>query len=191
MRRALEHCWAHLIRDIRFLTKLPDEKTKVWAEQLEDRSRRMFQAWHKRNEMTDEGFRRSMMIHRDRFLELVRNPPSTKEAANLAARFALREYVVEGSDEVQSYDMSQDYFRFMFAEGVEPTNNHNEQQIRQCVIDRMITQGTRSEAGQRYHKRMWTALATCRKQQRNFFDFLKSSIEAKLNKQPAPSRLNG
>jgi len=186
-----QYCWAHLIRDIRFLKKLPDEKTKVWAEQLEDRSRRLFQAWHTRETMTVEGFRRSMMIHRDRFLELVRNPPSSKEAMNLAARFAIREYVVEGSNEVQSYDMSQDYFRFMFAEGVEPTNNHIEQQIRQCVIDRMITQGTRSEAGQRYHERMWTALATCRKQQRNFFDFLKSSIEAKLNKQTAPSLLNG
>ncbi len=132
-----------------------------------------------------------MMIHRDRFLELIRNPSASREAMNLAARFAIREYVVEGSDEVQSYDMSEDYFRFMFADGVEPTNNHNEQQIRQCVIDRMITQGTRSEAGQRYHERMWTALASCRKQQRNFFDFLKSSIEAKLNKRPAPSLLNG
>jgi hypothetical protein len=90
-----------------------------------------------RETMTVEGFRRSMMIHRDRFLELARNPPSSKEALNLAARFAIRECVVEGSDEVPSYDMSQDYFRFMFADGVEPTNNHNEQQIRQCVIDRM------------------------------------------------------
>jgi len=35
------YCWAHLIRDIRFLKKLPDEKTKVWAEQLENRSRRI------------------------------------------------------------------------------------------------------------------------------------------------------
>ena len=132
-----------------------------------------------------------MMIHRARFLELVRQPPCSQEATNLAARFAIREYVVEGTDEVQSYDMSQNYFRFMFAAGVEPTNNHNEQQIRQCVIDRMITQGTRSDAGQRFHERMWTALATCRKQQRNFFNFLKSSIEAKLNKQPAPSLLHG
>jgi transposase len=186
-----QYCWAHLIRDIRFLKKLPDEKTKVWAEQLEDRSRRLFQAWHSRDTMTVEGFRRSMMIHRDRFLELVRQPPSSQEAMNFAARFAMREYIVEGSDEVQSYDLSEDYFRFMFADGVEPTNNHNEQQIRQCVIDRMITQGTRSEAGQRYHERMWTALATCRKQQRNFFEFLKSSIEAKLSKRPAPSLLHG
>jgi len=30
---------------------------------------------------------------------------------------------------------------------------------------------------------------TCRKQQRNFFHFLKSSIEAKLKKQTAPSLL--
>ena len=43
------------------------------------------------------------------------------------------------------YCWAQDYFRFMFADGVEPTNNHDEQQIRQCVIDRMVTQGTRSE----------------------------------------------
>ena len=185
-----QYCWAHLIRDIRFLKKLPDKATKVWAEQLEDRSRKLFQAWHSRDTMTVEGFRRSMMIHRDRFMELVRNPPASKEAMNLAARFAKREYIVEGSDDVQSYDISEDYFRFLFADGVEPTNNHNEQQIRQCMIDRMITQGTRSEAGQRYHERMWTALATCRKQQRNFFDFLKSSIEAKLNKRPAPSLMN-
>jgi hypothetical protein len=42
----------------------------------------------------------------------------------------------------------------MFAEELEPTNNHSEQQIRHCVIERRITQGTRGEAGQRYHERM-------------------------------------
>jgi len=102
---------------------------------------------------------------------------------------AFREYIVEGTDEVQTYDMSQDYFRFMFADGVEPTNNHNEQQIRQCVIDRLITQGTRGEAGQRYHERMWTAIATCAKQNRSFFAFLHHSLVAKANLQPTPSLL--
>jgi hypothetical protein len=82
-----------------------------------------------------------------------------------------------------------DYFRFMFAEGVEPTNNHSEQQIRHCVIDRRITQGTRGVAGQRYHERMWTAIATCRKQKRSFFSFLHASINAKLQNQAAPSLL--
>ncbi len=186
-----QYCWAHLIRDIRFLEqKHPDEKTKAWAEQLLDRTRRLFSAWHRRDEMTDDGFRRSMLTHRDRFLELVRNPPLTKEAKNLAARFAIVEYMIEDSKKPQSYDLSQDYFRFMFADAaLEPTNNHSEQQIRHCVIDRLITQGTRGEAGQRYHERMWTMIATCKKQNRSVFSFLRDSITAKLDGKPTPSLL--
>ena len=80
--------------------------------------------------MTAEGFPRSKLTHRDRFLELVRQPPSAKEAQNLTARFTIVEYTSEESAEPETYDLSQDYFRFMFAEGVEPTNNHSEQQIR-------------------------------------------------------------
>lgn len=185
-----QYCWAHLIREMRFLSeKHPDMKTKAWAEQLVDRSRRLFSAWHRRDEMSEEGFHRSMVTHRDRFLELVRHPPSTKEAANLAARFAVIEYRQDDSERTETYDLSQDYFRFMFAEEVEPTNNHSEQQIRQCVIDRRITQGTRSEAGQRYHERMWTMIATCKKQNRNVFEFLQESISAKLSGTPSPSLL--
>jgi transposase len=185
-----QYCWAHLIRDIRFLAeKHPDRKTKAWAEQLLERSRRLFSAWHRRDEMTAEGFHRSMLTHRDRFLELVRQPPSSKEARNLAARFAIVEYTTEETEKPQAYDLSQDYFRFLFAEEVEPTNNHSEQQIRHCVIDRRITQGTRGEAGQRYHERMWTAIATCQKQQRNFFSFLQDSITAQLNNTEHPSLL--
>jgi hypothetical protein len=74
------------------------------------------------------------------------------------------EYHDEDSVELKRYDLYEDYFRFMFSSDVEPTNIHSEQQIRQCVIDRKITQGTRSNAGQRYHERMWTAIGTCKKQ---------------------------
>ena len=186
-----QYCWAHLIRDIRFLKeKHPDNKTKAWAEQLLHRSRRLFSAWHRRDEMSDDGFHRSMMTHRNKFLELVREPPSSKEAENLAARFATVEYTTDDSKDIRTYDRSDDYFRFMFADNVEPTNNHNEQQLRQCVIDRRITQGTRGEAGQRYHERMWTAIATCKKQNRNIFTFLLESITAKLSNQQAPSLLS-
>ncbi len=176
-----QYCWAHLIRDMRFLLKHPDKKTRAWAEQLLDRSRRLFSAWHRRDEMTEDGFVRSMNLQRDRFLEIMRKPPGTREATNLVARFAVVE-VTDGS----TYDMSQDYFRFTQATGVEPTNNHSEQQIRHVVIDRRITQGTRSEAGQRYNERMWTAIATCKKQNKNFFDFLLKSINAKREGNCAP-----
>ena len=135
--------------------------------------------------MTEAGLHQSMLTHRDRFLEIVRRPPDSKEAANLAARFAVVD-VTDGSN----YDMSQDYFRFMFAPNVEPTNNHSEQQVRHCVIDRRITQGTRSNTGERYHERMWSAIATCGKQNRSFFEFLKTSIEEKMNGRTAPSLLD-
>ena len=73
--------------------------------------------------MTDAGFYRSMVTHRDRFLEIVLKPPNSNEASNLTSRFLTIE-VADGSQ----YDMSQDYFRFMFEPGIEPTNNHSEQQ---------------------------------------------------------------
>jgi len=186
-----QYCWAHLIRDMRFLLKHPDPATQDWAEQLLERSRRLFSAWHRREQMTAEGFRRSMLTHRDRFLRVVRDPPGSREAQNLAVRFAEVDYRVEGTDELRQYDQSQDYFRFLFVEGLEPTNNHTEQQIRHCVIDRKITQGTRSEVGQRYLERVWTAIATCRKQARSFFSFLCESIAAKLDNRPAPSLIHG
>lgn len=172
------------IPDIRFLLKHPDKKTKAWAEQLLDRSRRMFSAWHRRDQMTDAGFHRSMITHRDRFLEIIWKPPDSKEAENLTERFLIVELVDGGT-----YDMSQDYFRFMFAPGVEPTNNPTEQQVRHCVIDRRITQGTRSESGQRYHERMWTGIATCDKQGRSFFHFLHESLTAILTGMEPPSLL--
>jgi len=123
-------------------------------------------------------------MHRDKFLDIAVHPPNVPEARALAERFA----VVQCEDGSR-YDMSQDYFRFFFEPGVEPTNNHTEQQVRHCVIDRRITQGTRSERGQRYHERMWSAIATCAKQGRSFFDFLQSSIHAHLKGQKGPSLL--
>lgn len=182
-----QYCWAHLIRDIRFLLKHPDEKTKAWAEQLQDRSRKMFSSWHRRDEMSEEGFHRSMVSQRDRFLEIVRKPPDGKEAGNLTDRFRIVEY--RKGDGLAKYDMSQDYFRFMFYANVEPTNNHAEQQVRHCLIDRKITKGTRSVVGQRYHERMWTAIAICGKQNTSFFGFLHQAIEAKLSGQNTPSLL--
>ena len=149
-----------------------------------DRARRMFSAWHRREQMSEAGFHRSMLTHRDRFLDIVRHPPAIREAENLMGRFRDVELQDGGY-----YDKSQDYFRFMFEPGVEPTNNHTEQQIRHCVIDRLITQGTRSEAGQRYHERMWSAIATCEKQDRSFFEFLHNSIDAFLNNKPPLSLL--
>ena len=65
------------------------------------------------------------------------------------------------------------YFTFVTTPGVEPTNNLAEQAIRFVVIDRHITQGTRSEAGRQWSERIWTVVATCAQQKQSVYEFLK------------------
>ena len=72
--------------------------------------------------------------------------PEAQETRNLAKRFR---------------ENGEAYFRFITTPGVDPTNNLAERAIRFVVIDRHITQGTRSEKGRRWCERIWTVLATC------------------------------
>ncbi len=66
---------------------------------------------------------------------------------------------------------------------IEPTNNGTERDVRHTVIDRRVTQGMR------WRERIWTAMATCKKQRRNVFDFIHQSILAHWTKQPCPQLL--
>jgi len=55
------------------------------------------------DEMSPIGFERSMKLHRDRFLEIVRKPLDSSEAANLTVRFAVVD-VTDGSFSIYSID---------------------------------------------------------------------------------------
>ncbi len=81
------------------------------------------------------------------------------------------------------------YFRFITTPGIEPTNNLAEQAIRFVVIDRYITQGTRSENGRLWSERICTVLATCASQGRTAFDFICQFVQAHFTSQPYPSFL--
>lgn len=64
--------------------------------------------------------------------------------------------------------------------GLEPTNNAAEQAIRHIVIDRRITQGTRSVRGREWCQRIWTTIATCPQHGRDLLTFLGESFRALL-----------
>jgi len=57
-------------------------------------------------------------------------------------------------------------FRLLFDPAVPSPNNGGEQSIRQLVIGRRITQGSRSLMGRQWNARTWTVLDTCLKQGR-------------------------
>ena len=171
----VQFCIAHLIRELKYLAGLSDKATANYGQKLLEAMRDMFSVFHKAEELTATGFAEAMEESRKTFLDIALNDvPESRQAQNLANRFRKH---------------GEAYFRFITTPGVEPTNNLAEQAIRFVVIDRYITQGTRSENGRAWSERIWTILATCASQGRNAFDFICQSIQAHFSDQPLPSLL--
>lgn len=168
----VQFCLAHLIRDVKFLTTLNDKATRTYGQRLLDALRKLFRIIHRREQMTPERFQQALEKARKAVLDAGRRAPPRTEARNLAKRFRKH---------------GQAYFQFITTPCIEPTNNLAEQAIRFVVIDRKVTQGTRSENGRRWCERIWTLIATCAQQGRSVFEFVEQSITAYLRGQPAPS----
>ena len=78
---------------------------------------------------------------------------------------------------------------FVSTEGVEPTNNHAERELRRAVLWRKRCFGSQSERGERFVERLLTVTHTLRKQGRGVLDFLQQSFLAWLDDAPAPKLL--
>ena len=170
----MQFCWAHLIRDVKFLTTLSDPVTRRYGDTLLTEIKKLFHAWHRRREMPTEKWERAARTAEEAVVRRARHAPQRTEAQNIAERFR---------------DHGRYYFTFLHVPGVEPTNNAMEQRMRFLAIDRKITQGTRGERGRRWCERMWTLLATCVQQGRSAFEFLYQSLLAYFQTQPYPSLL--
>ena len=171
----VQFCLAHLIRDIKFLASHPDPRNRAYGKRLLNAVRALFALIHRREQLTAQRFALDL---EDAGNELwgaaVWRVPNTPEADNLAKRFE---------------NHGDSYIRFITTPGIEPTNNLAEQAIRFVVLDRHVTQGTRSETGQRWSERIWTVIATCTQQGRSVFTFLHDSVVAYFEGSPSPSLL--
>src|SRR6266545_401854 len=172
---ALQFCLAHLIRDVKFLTTLPDARDRAYGERLLGGLRSLFAVIHRREDLSAGDFQSQLEAARARVLRLgTHDVPATRAGLNLAKRFETH---------------GESYFRFLTTPGVGPTNNLAEQAIRFVVIDRLITQGTRSERGNRWCERIGTVLATCNQQGRSVFAYLEAAVSAWFQGDEAPSLL--
>jgi transposase len=140
---------------------------------LREGLRRLFRVIHERGQCSAGLFQCRLERARDAVLrDATCAVPPTAAAGRLVQR--LREH-------------GESYFRFVTTPGVAPTNNWAEQAIRFVVIDRLITQGTRSDTGQRWCERMWTVMATCAQQGRSVYRFLSDAVAQWFEAQPGPS----
>jgi transposase len=171
----LQYCLAHLIREIRFLTEHPLRKLANWGRMLLKQMKKLFKTLHNQGNTTlQQRFTRLKRVE-ENFLQQVRKPPDHKLARKLFRRFR--------------DDRADHYFRFVILPEVEPTNNATERAIRSVVIDRKVTQGTRGESGMRWSERVWTAIATCHKQNRSVLHYFHETILANWYNQPTPALL--
>jgi hypothetical protein len=117
----------------------------------------MYVTIHQRESLTKMSWKRRMNKHREAIERAATlRVPEQKEAQNLSER-------------MKGWGGS--YFTFIDKE-IPTTNNAAEQAIRAIVLDRKVTQGSRSEWRNRWMKRFWSILATCTQQERPVIDFL-------------------
>jgi transposase len=172
----VQFCLAHLTRDVKFLTTLPDACDRAYGERLREALRALFGVIHQRDTLGPRVFARRLEAARDEVLrQALQDVPPTAVSQNLAKRFEQH---------------GQAYFEFVTTPDVEPTNNLAEQAIRFVVIDRQITQGTRGEKGRRWCERIWTVIATCTQQSRSVFEYLEKVVAAFFGQTAAPSLLS-
>jgi len=169
-----QFCLAHLIRDIKFLTTLPHEADKRFGKALLTDFKWLFHIWHLRDKIPKDRFDRIMSKIKNRILTVAKQQDLPPKSAAISKRF------VKHGDAM---------FRFLFDHAVPPTNNAAEQSLRQSIIDRRITQGSRSLMGRQWNARIWTVLATCRKQGRSSWQFLQKALSAYYFQTPTPSLL--
>jgi transposase len=180
----VQFCIAHLIRDIKYLTGLPDAATKAYGQTLLNAVKEMFRVIHDRDSLDADAFGQAMEQARLTIMKAALDDvPSSldakgkeqkREAFNMADRFRKN---------------GKAYFQFITTPGCEPTNNLAEQAVRFVVIDRRITQGTRSIKGRETNERLWTVVGTCALQGRSAFEFILTAVLAYFRSEPAPSLL--
>ena len=170
----IQFCWAHLIREIVFLAEYEDKKVSGYGKRLLLEIKKMYGTIHQREGLTKMSWKRRMNKHRKLIEKAAAwRVPKQKEAENISKRMK---------------EWSDSYFMFI-EKDIPSTNNAAEQAIRAIVIDRKVTQGTRSEWGNRWMERFWSILTTCTQQEKPVIDFLYDCIYSSLNNLSSPSLL--
>ncbi len=170
-------CWSHLTRDFQSFIERGGVGGRIGSELMAERHR-MFKWWHRvRNGTLERGvFQRRMRKVEQRVGELLREAAACAEqkTAGMANEILKLEKCL---------------WVFVDVPGVEPTNNYGERTLRQAVIYRKISFGTRSAQGSRFIERILTVVTTLKQQKRNALEFLREALWAHRRGQSPPSLL--
>jgi transposase len=170
-------CWAHLLRNFQAFVERGGESQRI-GEALLAQAELMFQWWHKVRDgtMSRAAFQEQMQSVQHQVGELLRQGTTCdhSKTAGTCRDILKREEAL---------------WTFVRVEGVEPTNNLGERQVRPGVLWRNGSFGTQSKAGSRFVERIMTVVATLRQQDRHVLDYLTEACDAANWGRKAPSLL--
>lgn len=183
MSGSVQFCFAHLIRDLKFLAEHPDGIMPLYAEPILRAVRRMFKLIHEQVDHPVKDFQSKLEGQKKRIIAL---------AIDTTGLSPIEWYVQKQYPEVWNMAQrfrkhGQAYFTFITTPEIGPTNNAAEQALRFVVMDRKATQGTRSHKGRAFCERIWSVVGTCRINKRSIFGYLCEAVMAWANGLPAPS----
>lgn len=175
LRRQL--CWSHIDRDAEAMVERGGRSREVGLAMLRV-STRMFKwwAWVKQGRRSREW--------------MVRNLSRLQRAMRAALKTGIkcREKKTAGVCRmIQALFPA--LWTFVTVEGVEPTNNLAERELRPAVQMRKLSFGTDSARGSRFFERIMTVVMTLRRQKRALLDWLTEAYDAFRLGRPMPSLL--
>jgi transposase len=185
-------CWAHLKRDgqsavdrAAVMLKSKDEAVRVrgealrvWGEAFLATYEAMFKSWKRFQvgEYSRSGLRGAMVVHQTTFRTLFEQNRAHED-------LRVRRLCKDLRRPVQWKAL----WTFVTTEGVEPTNNRAEQAMRQPVLLRKKSGGTRSQIGMQALATLLSVVETCRRQSRSAIDYFEAVIRSQRLGQPPPS----
>jgi len=175
-----QYCWSHLDRDFEKIAEREDIDRKI-GQRLKEEADEVFLYWR----YFQEGLltRRELQKHMEVFVIA----PVTALLI-LAAQGEGWSAKTRGTCKriLSGFEC---LWRYLYHEGVEPTNNLAERDLRPSVIQRKLSYGTQSEAGNIFTERILTVVVSFKKQAKDTFKYLVSCFDAHSRDAPIPSPL--
>jgi transposase len=180
----IQFCLAHLVREVKYSCEFPDPAVQRYGRGLLAGLTALFTTLHHRDELAPALVAKRLAEAQGQIWDAALAPMAHPERYGHGTVHRLIVNLVDRFDR-----HGEGYFRFVTCPGIEPTNNSAEQAMRFIVMDRHITQGTRSLRGRECCERIWTVVATCAAQRRSTFAWMCQAITAYFNGWQVPSLL--
>ncbi|MBN4059259.1 IS66 family transposase [Endomicrobium sp. AH-315-J14] len=165
-------CWAHLIR--RFISfSERDGPAAAFGRELLDYTGVVFEYWnaYKAGELSREQL-------------ITRMLPVRKQMEVTLTRAVSADIKRVSGSCADMLAHKEAFWNFIDRNGVDPTNNHAERELRAFVLWRKRSFGTQSERGNLFAERLMTVAHTARKQNKNVLAFLTACCQARLGTAP-------